>query len=89
MARTQYRLDFTEGGYEENTDLQYLKDLRDDGRPGVISEYSVTWRVDNDPITQIFETSEAAEERLGQLSGMYFIEPIKTYVSPQSPDLNT
>lgn len=88
MGRLQYKIDFEDGGSEENVDVEYLKGLRDAGRPGFISLHDVTWRIQNDPVSQIFQELEEAEQRLGELSGMYSVEPIKTLVSPQPLGLN-
>lgn len=88
MGTILYHLDFDAGGSEQNTDFDYLKGVRDNGRPGRIKALDLTYRVDNDPYQDVFNTEYEAEQRQQELSGMYVISPIKVLISPQPPGLN-
>jgi len=83
----QYKIEFVAGGDAESFDEAEIKSFRQNPAD-VITAYDVEYRVNNDPVTQMFETQNEAIDRMNDLHSMYTVEPIKTIISPQPEGLN-
>lgn len=87
MGELVYRLVANDGSINQSRSESEIKNWKAD-MGGTITAYDMTFRVENDPVPQIYESGEQAYARVDELSGMYQAIPIHTMISPQPPGLN-
>jgi len=88
MAGTiKYRIDFNDGGSQEDESLENINDVRA-LRPGLVTAIEMQFYVINDPEGIHYDTYQEAEARHNYLMGQYYVGNTNTLLDPQPEGLN-
>lgn len=80
MGTLIYRLTKPNGSIEESySELDILEQQRQFG--GEVDTLELTFVIANDPEQRVYQTYDAATERMIQLTSQYSIEPVKSKAS--------